>query len=296
MDTKNLASKIMETVKHLLGDEYIVSTNKVTKNNGLILTGLTIGRKGYNIASTIYINGFFDLYNAGIPISAIADKIVRVYEENAVSQQFDISFIDDFNATRNKIIFQLVNTERNAALLESIPSVPFLDLSIIFKIYHYNNSLGAATTTITNKLMASWKVDTDTIYEAAMANTPVLQEYTLCSMSDVLAELMPEIDIQGTMADIDMFVLTNKEKFCGCGCILYPHVLDDFACKVMDTDFFILPSSRHETILTSALKKDADMLRQMVKEINATNVSQEDFLSDNIYYYSKETKKITMIQ
>lgn len=44
------------------------------------------------------------------------------------------------------------------------------------------------------------------------------------------------------------------------------------------------------------MKKDADMLRQMVKEINATNVSQEDFLSDNIYYYSKETKKITMIQ
>ena len=107
---------------------------------------------------------FFDLYNAGIPISAIADKIVRVYEENAVSQQFDISFIDDFNATRNKIIFQLVNTERNAALLESIPSVPFLDLSIIFKIYLCSNSSGTVTVTITNKMMAHWKADIETIY------------------------------------------------------------------------------------------------------------------------------------
>ena len=56
MDTKNLASKIMETVKHLLGDEYIVSTNKVTKNNGLILTGLTIGRKGYKDRKSTRLN------------------------------------------------------------------------------------------------------------------------------------------------------------------------------------------------------------------------------------------------
>lgn len=295
MDTKNLASKIMETVKHLLGDEYFVSTNEVTKNNGLILTGLTIGKKGHNIMPTIYINDFLDLYNAGASIYAIANKIINIYMENADTQQFDLSFISDFNAAKNKIIFQLVNTERNAALLETIPSVPFLDLSIIFKIYLYSDSTGTTTTTISNNMMALWKVDTDIIYKAAITNTPVLQEYTLCSMSDVLAELIPGVDIKETIADIDMFVLTNKEKLCGCNCILYPHVLETFANKTGD-GFFILPSSRHEVLLISAYGKDTDMLKQMVKEVNEAEVSREDFLSDNIYYYSKETKKITMIQ
>ena len=113
MDTKNLASKIMETVKHLLGDEYFVSTNEVTKNNGLILTGLTIGKKGHNIMPTIYINDFLDLYNAGASIYAIANKIINIYMENADTQQFDLSFISDFNAAKNKIIFQLVRKTEN---------------------------------------------------------------------------------------------------------------------------------------------------------------------------------------
>lgn len=295
MDTKNFTLAITETVKNLLGDEYHVSVKEVTKNNGLILKGLAIGKKGANVMPTINIDDCFYLYKAGVPISVIAGKIVNTYMENAEQQHFDVSPIANFDAIKDKIIFQLVNTERNAALLETIPSVPFLDLSIIFKIYLYSDSTGTATTTVTNKLISLWRADTDIIYKAAMANTPVLQEYTLYSMSDVLAKLIPEMDIKEIIADIDMFVLTNKETSCGCGCILYPHVLERFS-KQIDDDFFIFPSSRHEVILTTAHGKDADSLKQMVREINATQVLQEDFLSDNIYYYSKETKKITMIQ
>lgn len=291
MDTKNLVLKITEIVKILLGDEYNVSVKEVPKNNGLILTGLAIGKKGHNIIPTIYINEFLDLYYAGISIYAIADKIVRTYRENAVSSQFDVSYIADFNAVKHKIIFQMINTKLNAALLETIPSVPFLDLSIIFKIYLCSNSSGTVTVTITNKMMAHWKADIETIYKVAMENTPILQEYTLCSMSDVLAELVPETYVHETITDIDMFVLTNKEKFCGCGCILYPYVLENFSNKI-NNGFFILPSSRHEVILISGYEKDANELKTIVRVINMTEISQDDFLSNNIYYYSMETKKI----
>ena len=299
MNTKNLTLEIANAVERLLGNDYRVSTNDVTKNNGLVLTGLIIRRKDKNICPTIYINQFFDSYESGVSVDAIAREIIRQYREHDTSILFDSSEITDYERVKDKIIFQLVNTERNAALLETIPSVEFLDFSIIFKIYFGNSQLGNATATITNKILNLWNVGTDTIYKDAQKNTPILQEYSLRSMTETLKELGLNIGSDDEMAQIAesdiMYILSNRQCFCGCGCIMYPHVLENFAKKI-GMGFYILPSSRHEVLLTPESDKDPHSLIQMVREVNRTQVEQEDFLSDNVYYYSKETKEITIIQ
>lgn len=293
MDTKNFILEITDAVQRLLGSDYSVSTNDVVKNNGLVLTGLIIHRKGEDVCPTIYINQFFDSYKAGVPVNAIAGEIIGQYRENDVPLPFDVSAAADYAKAKDKIIFQLVNTERNAALLETIPSVKFLDFSIIFKIYFGSSPLGNAASTITNRMLDLWDVSADTVYQDALANTPVLQECSLKSMAETLRDLgygLPE------NAEPDaLYVLTNRQRSCGCGCILYPHVLEDFAKKT-GMGFYILPSSRHEVLLTPDCMKDADALVQMVREVNRTQVEQEDFLSDNVYHYSRETKEITIIQ
>ena len=65
----------------------------------------------------------------------------------------------------------------------------------------------------------------------------------------------------------------------------------NFSNKI-NNGFFILPSSRHEVILISGYEKDANELKTIVRVINMTEISQDDFLSNNIYYYSMETQKI----
>ena len=299
MDTKNLTLEIADAVERLLGSDYSVSANDVTKNNGLILTGLNIKRKGLNISPTIYINQYFDLYKSGVTIDTIAGEIIEIYKENDISSAFDVSSITDYEKARSRIIFQLVNTERNAALLETVPSVKFLDFSIIFKIHFGNFHAGNATTTITNRMLDLWNVGTETIYKDALENTPVLQEYSLKSMTETLLEMGLNPELYGGKAKIAnsdfLYILTNRQCSCGCGCILYPHVLEDFAEKI-GMGFFILPSSRHEVLLAPGYCQDADYLLEMVREINRTKVAREDFLSDNVYYYSRETKEIIIIQ
>lgn len=294
MDTKNLTLEIVEAVKDILGDSYIVLTNKVTKNNGVVLTGLMIGKNGQNVMPTIYIDEFFDWYKSGYPVRLIANKIVRLYKQANAETPFDTSLITNFNLVKDRIIFQIVNTERNSALLETIPSVKFHDLSIIFKICFENSSYGTATAMITNRIMDFWSVDIDTICQMAMKNTPAIQESVLCRMEDVLKELMPKAVMIPSLG-IDMFVLTNKLKNCGCGCILYPYVLEDFSTR-MGKDIFILPSSRHEVLLLPDNGMNSRELKEMVMDVNKTQVSREDFLSDNVYHYSRETKQITILQ
>lgn len=294
MDTKNLILGITEAVKDILGDGYNVITNKVTKNNGVVLTGLAIGREGMNIMPTIYIDEFFDWYKSGYPVKLIAKQIVRLYKQANAETPFNTSQITNFNFVKDRLIFQIVNTERNLELLKKIPSIRFHDLSIIFKICFESSSLRTATTTVTSRMVDSWGVDIDTIYEAAMKNTPAIQKSVLYSMEEILKELIHgaiEIPYCGS----GLFVLTNKWKNCGCSCILYPYLLEDFSAR-MGKDIFILPSSRHEVLLLPDNGTDSRKLKEMVMEVNKTQVPREDFLSDNVYYYSRETKQITIIQ
>ena len=91
-----------------------------------------------------------------------------------------------------------------------------------------------------------------------------------------------------------MYILTNTEKLHGAACILYQQLLEEFAKKVND-NLYILPSSVHEIIMIPAsFAGKASELRQMVEEINATQVEEEEVLSDSVYFFNRLTRKLEM--
>ncbi len=92
---------------------------------------------------------------------------------------------------------------------------------------------------------------------------------------------------------IPMRILSNQKKCNGAACILYPGVLEELAGK--RGNLFIIPSSIHETIL---LPDDetilAGDLKKMIHEVNTTQVSPDEVLSDSLYYYDAVKKEIVM--
>jgi len=91
-----------------------------------------------------------------------------------------------------------------------------------------------------------------------------------------------------------MYVLTNQQRFLGACCILYDDVLKEIAER-LDSDLYILPSSIHEVILMPVtVTESVPALSQMVCDINQSEVSAEEILSDHIYYYHRSTDSITM--
>lgn len=63
--------------------------------------------------------------------------------------------------------------------------------------------------------------------------------------------------------------------------------------QVLKTRFYVLPSSVHECmILPARLRDDAKSLQSMVEEINATQVSPDEVLADNVYRYSRKAGKL----
>lgn len=113
---------------------------------------------------------------------------------------------------------------------------------------------------------------------------------------DVLTDEMAN-DMVGYPEQADqnkMYILSNVKGINGATCLLYQNVLRDFSEQIQ-SDLFILPSSIHEVILVPydrSISKEA--LEAMVKDVNRTQVSQDEVLSDRVYFYSRANNAITM--
>lgn len=295
---------IIEALKKVYTDAD-VTVNEVTKNNGLTLSGLTIKTQESNLAPTIYLNGMFEQHLNGMPMGTIINEIIKVYEQHRVHEDFDVRAITDYEAVRNKICFKLVNRERNEQLLSTVPYIEFNDLAVVFFIVLSSDSTGNATVTIKNDMLNIWGItDTKELFDIAKGNTQRMFHGCVHSMFDVLMDIVESNPdrVDSDIFDMNvfedsvapMFVATNTQKLQGSAVMLYDNLLETFAEKIGGS-FFILPSSVHELIFVPCNGMDSDYLIEMVKSVNATEVSVDEFLSNHIYKFNSLTSSVEMI-
>jgi hypothetical protein len=288
----NLILTLTDLVSERLGDGYSVSVKEVLKNNSTKLTGMTIRENGSNMAPNIYLEEIInDFYIGGLTLDECADEILRTYKKYKPRGYFDSSHFLQFQNAKNNIYFSLINTERNQELLSNIPHVDFHDLSIIFKIHIYSDESGISSITIQKHHINDWHISEQELLSLALENTPRLFPASIVPLAAFLAEA--GLNTEGL--ETPMYIMTNNLKNNGACCILYPQALQHFADNVGE-NLYILPSSIHETLLIpERFISDISFLSDMVKEVNATEVLEEELLSDNAYRYIRETNQITLI-
>ena len=84
-------------------------------------------------------------------------------------------------------------------------------------------------------------------------------------------------------------------KSYGAAALLYPGCLEGIGMYLKD-NYYILPSSVHEVIVVA--EKDSPgsgRLGSMVREVNATQMEEEDILSNQIYYYDRMGNHLQII-
>lgn len=282
-----------------------VSVNEVLKNNGKALTALSVLPDGKNIAPNIYLDGFYMEYERGTELDTIMDEMADLCVKHSnlsedfsnIGEQFkNIDFVKD------RIIMVAVSREKNADLLKDVPHTNREDLALIYKVYLGNGEDGVATITIHNSHLDFWGLSVNEVHEIAMKNTRELLPVTVQSMNEVMRELfskdgmdddMMEALLQDMPADQQMYVITNQSRLNGAASMFYEDVLSDLAEKV-GTDLYILPSSVHECIAVSCKLNTPDALAEMVSEINEGQVAADEQLSDHVYHFSAETKKLAL--
>jgi len=290
---------LAERVQAKLDEHITVNITDVVKNNGIVLRGMTFSGQGETISPTIYLEQFYEAYLSGCDWGEIVDHIVDTFHLGAKKEIFDVQSFLDFDKAKEKIVFKLINYEKNKKLLEQIPHRRFLDLAVVYYYLLSNEAVENATILIYNNHLEIWGITPEELDEIAQKNTPLLLNAELRSITDVLTELLRQKEIDTSFLNEEpgddnsgMYVLSNRTKIFGAAVMLYSEVLKQFAER-KKTDLFILPSSVHEVII---IPKENGMewkkLQEMVIEVNETQVEDTEVLSDSVYCYSREKDEL----
>lgn len=287
MNIKDFADRMKTVISDTLKKE--VRIVNPLKSNGVRLYGLSIVEPTSNTNPVIYLESFFERFLDTDNWAGTVKDILEFYRDNRVEDSFDMKWFCDFSQIRDNLFYRLINYDKNQELLSMVPHTRFLDLA---KIYYADCQIGetAGSILIYHRHVKEWNITEDELITAAEDNTPRLYPANLHPICDTLG-LDDDINLILEMS-IPMFVLSNTGNHNGAAAVCYKDILERFSQKV-DDDLVIIPSSIHETMLLPLQKSNSiEDLREIVYDSNRTMLEPSEFLSDNVYLYSRKDRQL----
>ena len=191
------------------------------------------------------------------------------------------------------------DAEANKEVLENAPHQLKEDLAITYHVVVGKDQDGLSSMFIKNDLLEQYGISAEQLHEDAMKSSPRVMAPEVSSIGALIDEMYQKNILMLTPDEREMlqetlqessemptfFVVTNTDRIDGAGVIFYPEFMDSMG-ELLGNDFFILPSSIHEMlVLPDDGQVDAEMLRDMVKEVNATQVAPAERLTNDIYHF-----------
>ncbi len=244
------------------------------------LRGITIREKNVNIAPTMYL----DNYKYCGTITEICDRLEKIYNNAKFTDNVNLDWFSNFDIVKTKLRVKLVNYEKNKEYLADKPFVKILDLAAMFYVEVKNEQIRAGSVTIINEHMKSWNTSVDVIYANACMNEHAVIKDIVDIMNEMHKGMLPEA-LRG-----QQIVVSNGERTFGAGTFIAE--LDRL--KRLYNKFYVLPSSIHEVIVVPENKcpfSKAELTEQ-VREVNKTEVAENEILSDHAYYFNGENLEV----
>ncbi len=305
IDMDRFAQKVVKALKTHYREGYSIRISKQQKNNNIIMTGVLIANEKNNVVPSIYLEDYLERYNQGMSLNMIVQSIIRRREEADVGTEIDMSFYTDYEKVRDKLTVKLINTSLNDTLLDRVPHIDYLDLSIVFIVMINNDHINGGSVLINNDHLKAWGKSLEELYEDAVKNSVQVNPLKVENIIDIMKrqymehmrnskeyssfhDLIPN-------EDIPMYVVSNESGCFGASAILYPGVLSGLGEKY--GDYYISPSSVHELIIVpeEACDNRSVDLNSMINEVNTDVLKVYDILSDHAYYYDHSAGEVSII-
>ena len=293
MTYHQFVNEVEMKVKSCVADNISVQIHVAIKNNSCERRGIMMAEKGINISPTIYLEDYYKEFLQGESMEQIARQILNRYEEVRFRESWEGSFIQSFDKVKSRIVYKVINRERNERLLREVPHRDVMDLAMVCYVLIRLQNGQTATMLIKQEHLRLWRVTEKEVFEEAEKNVKRILPAKLSRMKDVLASML-EISVEEDDSEDLMYVMSNEEGSFGAACIFYEGVMDMIHDTIRE-NYYVIPSSVHEMIiLPESAAPQKKEIEETVSEINRTQVEDEEVLSDRVYYYNARSKQLMM--
>ncbi len=272
----------------------IISREQISKLQGESYEGFTVRSEGSMTGVVLNMEAMYERLEAGTDYNQILSDMLDIVDDNSTSvSQGIVDFLSDYSQVKENLTVDLVGQAQNEDRLSDIPHYDMEDLSLIYRVDvsdRVQSDGGRATVLVTNQMLERYGITPEQLHQDALENTSRKEPLIITSLGNVLLGLIGKNINVRNARNSGLYVSSNLSMMYGAATIAYPDFTEK-AAKQLEGDFFILPSSVHEVLL---LKDDGRIdfrdLEEMVSDINATQVSPEERLSDRVYHYDSREK------
>lgn len=303
----------LDTVKESLIDyfperyqNWEVIIKRKSRINGIGDAILVRGDRRSGVYPGIYVQDLYEEYQDGYPLFVVlqrcADILTEALDEEMESESIVERAMDVLENPEDRIVFQLVNSKWNEALLSIVPNRGFLDLSLVYYIDTENGWIR-----IDNTIAERIGYTEEELYQTAMENTRKLTPYIIESMRNMILRLLeiPGIDDLSdeekdeilTSIGVEperraIWYLSNTDGCQGITGIVYEDVLKELA-SVTEGDYYVIPSSVHEAVIVRVSDIELETARGLHRDIGKEgNLKPEDYLSNQVYVYRRSLGRL----
>ncbi|MDY3769057.1 MAG: DUF5688 family protein [Sphaerochaetaceae bacterium] len=289
MNTNTLHDELYNLTAHKMkaefGDKIEIQRTEAIKTNGL-KDSMLVKLKDRQIGIPLYLSDFAEDVEQGATLEQVSNEMCNLYRKH-LYDNVELPILDYGHAKEN-LYCVVVNKERNQNLIDTgtiYQEIPNTDLALIVRYKMDSTELGQASFVVKQNQLTYLQITEAEAIEFAKTNS-CKDDYSIKSMGDIFREMgMPEEMLNDMNVDDMMYVVTNNDKLYGAtGVFISKELREEVVSKVnCDKGVYIIPSSIHETIVVPAYL-ESENIKEMIKDVNASVVSDSDFLSDNLYY------------
>lgn len=300
MNYETFKQELLEALHAQAGKEVSFHTELIPKNNGIVREGLILRKRGSSVVPAISLEDMYERMD-GQPIDYedLAERLLAICNEETSWIEEQLADFHDFCRAREHIYARVINAGLNEEQLADMPHERILDLAIVC-YYVIEKGDSASTVMIDNRILEYWGITPSQLLALAKANTARNIPASMMHIEDMIRLLEEERYMQYIPASeeekrVPLYVMTNTEKYYGAYALFYPG-LQRHVADALNTSFYILPSSIHETILVPDSGQYTPLeLQEIVKSANRTVVEQKEFLSDSVYYYDRNKRTMSIV-
>ena len=312
MNYENFKKRVMNEFLDYLPERYAdceLEIRKVPKMNEC-LTGIVIRPKKIKrsyCSPTFYMERMYAQYRECGSFEKVMANQAIYLEESLRYVPDDIAKVG-LSSMKDRIVFQVVNTEKNQEMIKLCPHRDFMDLSVVYRVIINIDSEGVSGYLVTYDLAAVEDLDENLLFNLAMKNTKELFPLRCERIENTMFRIMKRCgsedkDISEAFPDLDdvpdtqkVYVVSNEYEYFGSSALMYMDFIGSIAEKI-GTDCYILPSSVHDLIVMSVESfGESAKLAQLVKSTNDEHVRPSDRLSDSVYVYSRSDGTINRLE
>ncbi len=247
-----------------------------------ILEGYAILKPDSNTYPVIYNNE---------SIIQMSDKELIEYMESILERDMPTSekvsnVMKNMDYIKENLYMSLISLKRNAEELEQedISFIPVEDMAIIFYIHiRFGESSGKLV--IKNGMLKAVHLTKKEAFLYAKRN--LLKNCEIIDVEKIVQQYMKKnYSLEDkTEKKGEMLVVTTKNRVEGAALMLVEEVMEELS-KYFSSRFLILPSSIHEFIaIPYTCEYSINSWRKTVREVNATVLSPNEYLSDNVFIW-----------